>query len=317
MQTIINQYKYGNDKYTLFIKSIIYFALAVMWGFYGLHFSESNGVDFRPIVETFSDLRSIDETVERFIYAFYGNTTLIFLVSTIAPSLSEIESTRLLYFTASFFRAYVTLRLLGLRIGIFILLAFQGSLDFNQSRLSLALTIFLLMIYAQKKIYYIPGIALAHMSILPYLLFIISSKRLITIGVTGVFIVAHLILPVFFARYFVPFDHELPMNLFLYASVTFLASNCLRNSSFQTNSHWYLIIFGALIASLVPAGFSPLYIGRVAEMTAMVSLFGLGLHVKKNIRTNSRGRLIYVALCVLITAYQILILNGNIWRFFQ
>lgn len=282
-----------------------------------MHFSENAGVDFQPIVETFSDITAIDDIAERFIYAFYGNTTLIFVINFLAPSLGELESTRLLYFTASFLRAYVTLRLLGLRFGILILLAFQGSLDFNQARLSLALTIFLLIVYARKKMYYLPGIALAHLSVLPYLLFIVAPKKLIVVGVIAIFIAAHLFLPVFFARYFVPFDHELPMNLFLYVSVTILASISLNNSRYQLSSHWYLIVFGVLIASLVPSGFSPLYIGRVAEMTAMISLFGLGLHLKEHNRAGTREMLIYVASCVFIAAYQALILGGNIWRFFQ
>ena len=291
--------------------------LSILWGWWGVYFAENVGVDFQPIVETFSDLRRIDGLSERLIYAFYGNTLLIAIIDLFANNHSEINVTRALYFFASFLRAYVILRLLGLRIGIFLLFAFQGSLDFNQARLSIALSIFIMIIYANKKIYWIFGVALAHLSVLPYLAFQLASKRLVILGFLILILATNTLLPIYFGRYFVPFDHELPMNMILYSLVTLIASVGLKGTQFQKNSHWYLILFGLLIASLVPSGFSPLYIGRVAEMTAMISLFGLGMYARNNLKIGSGKYYVYASSSIVIGIYQVLILGGNVWRFFQ
>lgn len=301
----------------LILRQSLNLVLAILWGWWGVYFAESVGVDFQPIVKTFSDLRGIDGLSERLIYAFYGNTLLIAIFDLITSNYSAINATRSLYFFASLLRAYVILRLLGPRIGIFILFAFQGSLDFNQARLSIALSIFIMIIYANKKLYWFIGIALAHLSVLPYLAFQLAGKRLVILGFVILILASNTLLPIYFDRYFIPFDHELPMNIILYSFVTLIASIGLSGTQFQKNSHWYMILFGFLIASMVPSGFSPLYIGRVTEMTAMISLFGLGMHARNNPKIGSAKYYVYASSSMVIGIYQVLILGGNVWRFFQ
>lgn len=287
------------------------------WGWFASIQAEAVGRDFYPIVDTFFDLRRFDDFSVKLIYAARGNTVLIAAIDSIFQSIDPLSLTHGLYFFAAALRFFIIVSLLGARGGVPLVAAYAISLDLNQSRLSLALSFVILYIYLNRNWIFFTS-AFFHLSLMPYILFKKFPFALILAGIVAFGTVGVPLLKNIAPRYFVVFDHTFPKNFFLYfilaTSITFV----MWRQGWEITFFRFGFALSFFIFLLWPLGFSPLYIGRIAEITLYLAVFSLGAYLKVETRRGIRSRyygLLWAA-CTSVLFYQLITLHGNIYRFF-
>lgn len=293
--------------------------VSLLWAYYGAEMASRIGVDYKPIVETFEDIRQIENFYERLQYALFGNGILVFIYDQAFPNSSSSDITFLLYLVSSFFRSMILIYLIGFRRALLLLFAYEWALDFNQSRYSLAMSFLFLALFLEKKRLLILSIA-SHLSAAPFSIYLSLTSRLRLLFIASAALFAVLVLPNFFPRYFIVFeDHTLPLNTVIYTIVIAAVGSAIANAGHKVPEVGYFVLMVAIFLLLMQMGLSPLYIGRISEMVSYYILARTGflLNSKLVIGANKqRLEILFMASSLLIFAYQTTTIFGNVWRFF-
>jgi hypothetical protein len=299
------------------ISSLIFSAL---WAYYGAKLASSISLDYVPIIETFDDIRLVEDFFSRFQYALFGNSTLVFIYDAILPSLESEIITFILYYTASFVRSIVTIYLVGFGRAILLLFAYEWVFDFNQSRLSLAMS-FLFLGYFFKKNYLIIFSVAAHLAILPFSLYLNINRRLRAVFIIFFFLSVFFIMPMYFPRYFLnDFKDPYPLNTLIYGFFIIVIGIVLAREKTAMPELYYFIAMLITFVALRQIGFSAVYLGRIAEMVCYFAITRLGFMLESKAISNYRSlqiNAVYVAITLLIFSYQTITIFGNVWRFFD
>ena len=298
------------------LKLLLTLIFSAAWGGIASIQAEAVGRDFYPIVDTFFDLRRFDDFSVKLIYAAQGNTVLISIIDSTFRIFDPVTLTHGLYFLAAALRFFIVVHLLGARAGVPLVFAYAISLDFNQSRLSLALSFVVAYVYFNRSWIFFAS-AFFHLSMTPYIIFkkfpfVINLAGILIFGTVGALALKNLA-----PRYFVVFDHTFPKNFFLYFSLATSIAFVMWRNGWETTFFHFGIALSILIFLLWPHGFSPLYIGRISEITLYLAIFTFGTYLRVEARRGIRSRyygLLWFA-CISVLLYQAITLHGNIYRF--
>jgi len=298
---------------------ILVVLFSILWAYYGAEMASRIGVDYKTIIETFYDIRQVENFYERFQYALFGNGILVFVYDSAFPSISSSDATFFLYFISSFFRSVVLIYLLGFRRALLLLFAYEWALDFNQSRYSLAMSFLFLALFLEKKRLLILSIA-SHLSAAPFSIYLSLTNRFRLLFITSAALLAVLVLPNFFPRYFIVFeDHTLPLNTLIYTIVIVTVGIAVTKAGHKVPEVGYFVLMVAIFLLLMRMGLSPLYIGRISEMVSYFILARAGFLLNSRLVIGAGKRrleVLFVASSLLIFSYQTTTIFGNVWRFF-
>lgn len=302
------------------IQHILFITFSAMWSYYGAKLSSVIGLDYTPIIETFDDIRLVENFFDRFKYSLFGNSNLVFVYDALFPGIESSSLTFILYLTASFVRSIVTIYLMGFWRAILLLFSYEWVFDFNQSRLSLAMAFLFLGYFYKKQYLLVPAIA-SHLAIIPLALYITINQKF-RIPFIGLFLLAtFFIMPIYFPRYFLnDFKSPVPLNTLIYGFVILIIGLAIAKENKSTPEISYFFAMLITFVLLRQIGFSAVYLGRIAEMVCFFLITRLGFMLKNKLIMKNRSlqmNALFVAITLLIFSYQTITIFGNVWRFFD
>lgn len=302
------------------VKWIFYIVFSAIWAYYGSTFASLIGLDFIPIVETFDDIRQVDGLWDRFQYSLIGNSNLVFIYDLIFGNVDSFNLTLISYYFSSFIRSLTSIFLLGFGRAFLLLFAYEWVFDFNQSRLSLAMSFLFLGYFLKKKYLLIPAIA-SHLAVVPLTIYLLLSSRMRFWFVIIVILVAFFFVPIYFPRYFLnDFKDPVPLNTLIYGSLIIAMGITLVKAGVLVPEFLYFVVMLVVFSALMQIGFSAVYIGRIAEMVCYFILTRVGFVLNSKIVVGEsvwRLNAAFILFSLLIFSYQTITIFGNVWRFFE
>lgn len=308
----------GGVVYILFVLMV-----SVVWAFFGVYGAAHWGRDFVPVLDSMEIVKGFGHF--RGNYVFSGNIVSIYLFSLLP--VSAYSATSALYFFASFLRSAFFLWVVGPVMGIFYLFSFVVNHDFNQSRLSIGLVFLFLFILKGRRGYGIAAALLHYSLALIVLLHVFFRNRKLPslaslrlwIWVVVLYVLGGLALQFvkeLLPRYFLEDSGPVPLNVFFYLGLSVLPSLAMTGPvrrQFFFVSLAYILIFIELIGAGLPA----IYFGRACELVYLYSVYLYFVQwCKGEVFKAVFGNGFVNLSLVLVGFYQILILGGNVWRFF-
>lgn len=290
-------------------KSITIFSSACLYAYISLKFIPDYSRDYNNIKN------SIDFTIKNleidFLWILYhikGNTILLMPFDIIRVINGE-KSAYLIFFVAIVLRFYMAFKYLNFKTAIAFIFAFFWMLDWNQSRFSIAFSLFILLSpkrqFIQLFIHY--GLILR----LIYERFTYVKRFYYLLPFVAILVVSSIKL--FFTRYFLPSEDGFPIYSLVYICF-FILITCL-NKDYSSKKRELIFGFSTQIFFLIiiNGGLSWTYFGRCSEIILMISI----ANYIKNFKNQSfNTNVLFRTILYTIGFYQLITVNGNIWRFF-
>jgi len=294
------------------LKNILIILVGSFYAIISLEFIPQYSRDFYNIA------RSIDFTSKNLnidllwvLYHIKGNTILL-MPFDLLSIFNGYQSAYFIYFTAILLRFVAAFRYLNFKTAIAFIFAFFWMFDWNQSRFSIAFSLFLLLPpkrqLLQLFIHFGLLIRLAYEKIKYVKRFFILTP------IVGFFTVAFL--KIFFNRYFLPSNDNFPKYSIVYILFFILITLINKNKNVTIKKEEITFGFCTLILFLIfiQAGLSWTYFGRASEIILLISI----ANYIKNFKNQSLDRNIIFRVCLYtIGLYQLITVNGNVWRLFN
>ncbi len=284
------------------------------------------------------DIDAIEATIDYFIYndLSYAEVLAYNSFSTYLPvKVLEIQDSetfaRVFYGICATFRFIVFSLIFPIQIFIPIFFSMTFILDFNTSRYSLAISLFLLIIFVLQKnrkkygqqrlvfyLLYIPFFFHLHHFSIVFAAFFARVPMLIRILAIFLLPIIVLSLPDVFSRFLADRGEPFPRIALLYLFFTIVLLAISPQIVVILNVFTILLMVLVLFFS---GGFSPQYFTRFSFLLFEYSVIVLGLDLKHQnilmpfLRFNLKY-FVLVIVCLLSFLYQLTIVGGNIWRFF-
>lgn len=302
---------------------VFIFLLSCIWASVVSFYVEDVSLDFQPIVDVIGVFRSVEGGGERLLWAFGGNILALFFLDSLFPWLSPLGLAKLLYFSASFLRCFVLFLLFRPLAALSLLFAFIWAFDLNQARLSISFSFYLLFLAMAERRYSILAMMM-HNLVWPLALYRIVPIRLRLVGLVSGLTLICVIVPLVFPRYLVVFEgHEVPKNILLYVLFSMVTLFFFLNRRVRPPDVEVCLGLFVVLVYLVSLGMSPVYLGRIGELLFHISIVYVFLYAgNRGYKQLVVGRSMQVEsllscfFCWVVGLYQLLTINGNIWRFF-
>lgn len=280
------------------------------------------GRDFIPIVQTMAIIQSFEEL--RPAYILGGNLVLIYVIGQFFDE--AVDATYFLYGMATFGRILFSFLVFGPVVGLSVYLSFFVNHDLNQSRLAVGLVYLgLLFVFSQKvKLLFIPAAFMFHYTAVMLLALkywyqdekffgLTRFKRLMILLLLIFFSIS--ILEILLPRYFVNRELVVPKNIFLYYPASLGVILLLSNDN-RKIARYLIVSLLVISVVLVGKGIAGIYLGRFAELSFIfcMMLYGKELFHRGYYKLTYND-LVVTSVCLIVAAYQSIILSGNIWRF--
>lgn len=290
-------------------KNITIFSFACLYSSISLKFIADYSRDYNNIINSINfTIRNLEIDFLWILYHIRGNTILLMPFDIIKVINGE-NGAYLIFFVAISLRFYMAFKYLNFKTAVAFIFAFFWMLDWNQSRFSIAFSLFILLSpkknFIQLFIHY--GLILR----LIYERFTFVKRFYYLLPFLALFFVPFI--KIFFARYFLPSDDGFPLYSLIYSCFFILITSLNKNYSSIKRE----LIFGfstqIFFLILIIAGLSWTYFGRCSEIILMISI----ANYIKNFKNQSMNtNVIFRAILFTIGFYQLITVNGNIWRFF-
>lgn len=243
------------------------------------------------------------------LYHIKGNTILLMPFDIIGVLDAE-KCAYLLYFIAIFMRFYVAFKFLNFKTALSFMFAFFWMLDWNQARFSLAFSLFILL--SQKKQIIQPLIHYGLILRVIYERFKLIKRFYYLLPILAILLVSFIEL--FFSRYFLLSDDSFPLYSVVYI-LFFIFISYLNKKFYNLKDE---LIFGLstllFFYIMINTGLSWTYFGRFSEIILMISIAN---YIKQFENKNFNSNFLFRSALYLIGFYQLLTINGNVWRFFS
>lgn len=282
-------------------------------------------LDFDPIVGYFDEiakLRGFDRVVS---YSFFGNMMVGVPLEYIIPG-DSTQKTFALYVFAAIVRCLIFVYFIPPRYALLGLFSSFVTIELNQARLSLALSA-LFLFFQLGRTSFLGLAAFGHLSVLPILpLYYLKPKKLLLpffVLVVGLVILSAEVFPRYFAG---GRSSGVPLNTFLYFGGAAYLYYWLWRQGQYTHDFLFYLFYAGLIFSLTFYGFSPVYVGRIAELCWHIVVFRFLTHFTllldsggdAFISKNKAQIVVFGGCCIMFALgiYKVLLLDGNIWSYF-
>ena len=310
-------------------KVIVLFLLSTLYGMFVYYFVSSWSFDYDAVVSTVSYFQNENYNYAN-ILAFNSFTTFFFTKLLVGHNAEFIVS--LFYGICAALRFFVYGLLLRWMWFIPVFTSMIVMLDFNTSRYSLAVTVFIFFFGVWRRNHFknigvikvgvltVMFIHLHHFAVAFAALFSKTSYlfRTLIIGLVPITVAA---MSDTFSRFLNLKDPEgFPRIAIIYLMFTlFLIVNTkIKKSEFKV-LYSIIVLLGAF--QLMGVQFSNVYYARFFFLAFDVTLIMIALNTRA-VRVTACGILVnerylrVLGICIVSALYQFILINGNIWRFF-
>lgn len=304
----------------MIIKPVVLWCSAVLYGLLIAFLVPYWSFDYDVLVSSAVSIRQNEQG--SFLDLLVNNVVLLYIWDSALGFLEPADSVAFLYGFAATIRVLVLFSLFRFRLCLPLFVATAVFNDLNVCRYSLGLSLTLLTLSRLGPIRASVMLFPIHI-FMPATIFMLSIwTRYWRVAILILSVLMAFVLPDLFARTFAVLENDpFPRIAFVYCFFAFILFAFFRREIAAYSFNFAALLFGLAAFSLLSIPFSNAYYFRFSNLAfesilLLIAFYYSGLRNLSSIKISSLRFGAYVGVCFLASLYSIILIGGNLWRFF-